>query len=143
MAMSTKRRHYRSRAISIITFAVHVSIKTALLENLVKKALARPLLSADAMGNEAGLRYSIDKIKNALSITPHCASLRDSLRHAPGQKEYAQASSVKAAGERSLSGAKQLCTYPLDQLINCPCGGGVYSSTLIRFMKDVKPQKVP
>ena len=38
MATSTKRRHYRSQAISIITSAVNVSIKTALLESLVKKA---------------------------------------------------------------------------------------------------------
>jgi hypothetical protein len=66
MAMSAKRRHYRSRAIAIITSAVHVSIKTALLESLMKKASGRPLLSVGAVGNEVGLRYGIDKIKNAL-----------------------------------------------------------------------------
>ncbi len=63
MAMSMMRRHYRSRGISIITSAINVSIKTALLESLMKKASVRPLLSVDAMGNEVELRYSIDKIK--------------------------------------------------------------------------------
>ncbi len=69
--MSMEHHHCRSRVISTITSVVHVSIKTALLESLMKKAWVRHLLLAGAVGSEAELRYGIDLINAAILNKPN------------------------------------------------------------------------
>ncbi len=62
MAVPRKRRHYRSRVISIITSAINVSIETVLLESWMNKASVRLLLLLTAIENDAELRYDVESL---------------------------------------------------------------------------------